>query len=84
MSQLSAACSGIGTALLPRYLALNSSLEPVDLGGVPPLREVWLMTRRDLAKVPRFRLVIDYLTDLFRSDRHVFGSVGNRDDGEVG
>jgi DNA-binding transcriptional LysR family regulator len=81
MSQLASARSGAGVALLPRYLAVNSGLEGLNLGAVPPLREVWLMTRRDLTKVPRFRLVIDYLTDLFRSDRHVFVGAAAADEG---
>lgn len=70
LSQAAAARSGLGTALLPHYLA--GDLEPVDLGAVPPQREIWLITRRDLAAVPRFRAVMSYLVALYRRDRTVF------------
>jgi len=70
LSQAAAARSGLGTALLPHYLA--GGLEPVDLGAVPPRREIWLITRRDLSTVPRFRAVMTYLVALYRRDRALF------------
>ena len=38
----------------------------------PPKREIWVMTRRDLADVPRVRLLLDALGRWFRTDREVF------------
>ena len=70
LSQVAAARSGLGTALLPHYLA--GDLAPVDLGAVPPRREIWLMIRRDLAGVPRMRAVTSYLVGLYRRDRALF------------
>ena len=74
LSQAAAARSGAGVALLPCYLAHGDGrLLPIRLGPPPPPREVWLMTRRDLARVPRFRVVMDYLAERFRMDRAMFG-----------
>lgn len=38
-------------------------------------RELWLLIRPDLTKVPRVRAVADYLVEVFRSERQRF--VGN-------
>ncbi len=69
-SQLAAAEAGIGIALLPHFLARQSTgLCPIDLGITPPTREVWLLIRRDLARIARLRVVIDYLVGLFGENR---------------
>lgn len=75
MSQAAAARAGFGVALLPRYLAINDpGLVKVSLGQRLPERDVWLLVRRDLAKVPRIRTVADYLAALFRRDRRFSGN----------
>jgi DNA-binding transcriptional LysR family regulator len=72
MSQAAAARAGFGTALLPRYLAANDpGLVPVPFTEPLPKRDVWLLTRRDLAKAPSIRAVSDYLVELFRRERHL-------------
>lgn len=43
----------------------------VLLGERLPEREVWLLIRRDLAKVPRVRAVTDYLIEMFRRERRL-------------
>jgi hypothetical protein len=43
----------------------------VSLGERLPERDVWLLIRRDLTKVPRVRAVVDYLIDVFRRERRV-------------
>lgn len=69
-SQAAAARAGYGVALLPRYLAADDPrLVQVSLAGRLPERDVWLLIRRDLTKVPRVRAVADYLVDLFRRER---------------
>ena len=61
-------------ALLPRYLAADdAALVPVLPDERLPERDVWLLTRRDLAKVPRIRVVNDYLAALFKKERRRLG-----------
>lgn len=76
IAQAAAARAGFGIALLPRYLADNDrQLAEIDY-HVPLLeRELWLLIRPDLTKVPRVRAVADYLVEVFRSERQRF--VGN-------
>ena len=72
MSQAAAARAGYGVALLPRYLAARDpALVTVPLAEPLPNREVWLLIRRDLTKVPTIRTVADYLVDMFRRERHL-------------
>ena len=67
--QAAAARGGCGVALLPSLLAGNSQgLVPLDLGQQPPPRELWLLMRPDVARVPRVRAVADYLIEMFRPD----------------
>jgi DNA-binding transcriptional LysR family regulator len=69
-SQAAAARAGYGVALLPLYLAANDpGLVPISMGEPPPARDVWLLIRPDLAKIPRVRAVADYLIELFRRER---------------
>jgi DNA-binding transcriptional LysR family regulator len=71
-SQAGAARAGYGVALLPRYLAAGDpGLVPVSLGKRLPERDLWLLIRRDLSKVPRVRAVADYLIEIFRRERRL-------------
>jgi DNA-binding transcriptional LysR family regulator len=71
-SQAAAARAGYGVALLPRYLAVKDpGLVPVLLRERLPERDVWLLIRRDLTKVPRIRAVADYLVEIFQRDRRM-------------
>jgi DNA-binding transcriptional LysR family regulator len=64
-AQRDAAVAGFGVALLPHFLAVHEpDLCPVDLGCLPPLRDLWLLLRPELAKVPRMRAVADFLDEL--------------------
>ena len=71
MTQAAAARAGYGVALLPKYIAANDEPDLVQLpmGDCPPERDVWLLIRRDLAKVPRVRAVADYLVEVFQRER---------------
>jgi DNA-binding transcriptional LysR family regulator len=72
-TQAAAARAGFGVALLPRYVAADDpGLVRVSLGERLPERELWLLIRRDLTKVPRVRVVSDYLADVFRRERRLF------------
>jgi DNA-binding transcriptional LysR family regulator len=71
-SQAAAARAGYGIALLPRYLAANDPrLVQVWPRKRLPERDVWLLIRRDLTKVPRVRVVADYLIEVFQQERRL-------------
>jgi DNA-binding transcriptional LysR family regulator len=71
--QISAACAGFGIALLPHFFAASEpTLVEVRLPEVPPARELWLLTRRDVRHRPQLRAVADFLADLFRSESLLF------------
>jgi hypothetical protein len=42
-----------------------------------PERELWLLIRRDLAKIPRVSAVADYLAMVFRRERKVWRPASN-------
>ena len=57
-----------------RFLAANEpALVEVQLPEVPPARELWLLTRRDVRRAPQLRPVTEFLVDLFRRERALFG-----------
>lgn len=72
-TQAAAARAGYGIALLPRYIvaAHEPELVEVSLGSRLPVRDVWLLIRRDLTGVPRVRAVIDFVVETFRRDRRL-------------
>jgi DNA-binding transcriptional LysR family regulator len=74
VGQIAAARAGYGIAMLPRFLAANDrELVEVRLSEMPlPPRELWLLTRRDVQKTPRIRVVADVLFDLIRRERSLF------------
>jgi DNA-binding transcriptional LysR family regulator len=64
-----AARAGLGIALLPRFLAVrDTGLVELAFGELPPPRDVWLLARPNLAKVPRIRVVADFIAELFRRE----------------
>jgi len=69
-TQAAAARAGYGVALLPRYVAAgDAGLVEIALGEHLPERDVWLLVRRDLMRVPRIKAVTDYVVELFRRER---------------
>jgi DNA-binding transcriptional LysR family regulator len=74
-TQAAAARAGYGIALLPRFVAAgDQGLVQVMPGERLPERDLWLLIRRDLTKVPRVRAVADYLVEVFRRERrHLAG-----------
>jgi len=74
-TQAAAARAGYGVALLPKYVVRSHEpgLVQVPLGGRLPEREVWLLIRSDLQRVPRVKAVANYLAELFRQERQVLG-----------
>ena len=73
VGQIAAARVGCGVAMLPRFLAADDpALVEVPLSEMPPMRELWLLTRPDIQKTPRFRVVADFLIDLLRREQTRF------------
>src|SRR5262245_12809082 len=72
-TQAAAARAGYGVALLPRFIVATHEpdLVQVSLGGRLPVRDVWLLIRRDLAKVPRVRALADYLVEVFQREQRL-------------
>jgi DNA-binding transcriptional LysR family regulator len=69
-AQAAAARAGFGVALLPRYVGGGDpGLVEVPLGERLPERDLWLLTRRDLRRVPRVKAVADYLVELLRREQ---------------
>lgn len=73
ISQAVSARAGQGLAVLPDFIgADDAGLVRIDLGETPPSRDLWLLTRRDVAHVPPIRAVTDFLVHLFRSNGRLF------------
>jgi DNA-binding transcriptional LysR family regulator len=52
--------AGVGLAVLPAPLGdAFSSLEVVDLGGLPPGRDVWVGFHKDMRRLGRLRALVD-------------------------
>lgn len=68
-----AARAGFGIAMQPHFLAAGDpALVEVRLSKAPPTRELWLLTRRDVQRTRRIRVVADFLLDLIRRERSLF------------
>jgi DNA-binding transcriptional LysR family regulator len=71
--QIAAARCGLGIAVLPHFLTADEpELVRLPLPQEPPARELWLLTRNDLARTPPVRAVTDFLTDVIRRERNLF------------
>jgi len=56
-------------ALVPDFIAAGDpGLKRVFPEETLPEPDLWLLMRRDLAKIPRIRTVADYLIELFRRE----------------
>ena len=65
-SQIAAARSGLGVAMLPRFMAdRDPDLVRVDPDATPPVRTIWLVTHADIRKAPAVRAVSDHLINIF-------------------
>jgi DNA-binding transcriptional LysR family regulator len=74
MTRRAAAASGAGIALLPCVLAdLDPALVRIA-SETPPRQDLWLVTHRDLARVPRVRATLEHLAQTARrSTRRLTG-----------
>jgi DNA-binding transcriptional LysR family regulator len=65
---LGAAVGGVGIALLPRFLGDDEpALRRIPMPDEPAL-PIWLTVHKDLQHAPAVRSVLDFLSELFRSD----------------
>jgi DNA-binding transcriptional LysR family regulator len=72
-SQAAAARAGFGVALVPDFIAAGDpALKRVFAEERMPQPNLWLLMRRDLARVPRIRAMADYLIELFQRERRCF------------
>lgn len=72
-AQATAARAGAGIALLPHFIGRGvTGLSLCDLGKIPPPRELWLIRRRDAAKLAVVRPVADFLTAVYAAERALF------------
>jgi DNA-binding transcriptional LysR family regulator len=64
-AQAAAARAGFGVAMLPRYMGdADKRLRVVAFGTPHPARELWLLSPRELSRVPRVRAVLDAIARL--------------------
>lgn len=71
-TQAAAARAGLGVAQLPLHVGGDDPrLVPVKLAKNPPDREIWMLLRKDVARLPRVRAVADYLAAMFHRDRRI-------------
>jgi len=70
LSQAAAARAGFGVALLPRYLGDSfKGIHALEFGPPMPTRELWLLVRRDLARLDHIRKVFDFLAANFAANK---------------
>lgn len=71
--QAVAALSGAGVALLPHYIGgAMAGLQPCALGAVPPMRDMWMLTRRRDRHDPLIRMVAERIVAMFEQDAAMF------------
>jgi molybdate transport repressor ModE-like protein len=72
-AQAAAAKAEAGLALLPHFIGrAESRLTLCRLTPVPPLREIWLLSRRQDRNDGPIRTVLDALTAMFHDERALF------------
>lgn len=76
LARLSACAAGLGIALLPCVLAdADARVRRIVASPAPPKQELWLVTHRDLARVPRIRVVLEHVaTEARRARRRLAGA----------
>jgi len=66
-NQAAAARTGVGLAVLPRFLGdTDPRLTRYDVTPPPPSRDVWLVVHRDIRQAPLVRAVMEFLTDCIK------------------
>ena len=68
VAQAEAVRAGLGVAVLPRFLGDRVGLSPCP-AAAPPEREVWLLARGEVLRIPRVRAVADTVVAVFDAAR---------------
>lgn len=77
LAQMTAASSGIGLVLLPRFAVVRESeLRPVLADSVSVHRELWVSAHHDLRYSNRIRTVLDFLVHTLTQDQGWLNSPG--------
>jgi DNA-binding transcriptional LysR family regulator len=69
MTRLAATAAGTGIALLPCILGDSEPRLVRIPTEPPPTQELWLVSHRDLVRVPRIRATLDFLAETARRER---------------
>lgn len=76
-----AAATGMGLAVLPRFLGdPDERLAMVATPSPPPSRELWLLVHPDLRRSPRIRAVLDHIVDIVLAGRAILDPEGAASD----
>lgn len=68
-NQVIAARSGLGVAVLPRFLGeVSAGLECRQIAPPSVAREIWLVVHRDLRRAPVIRAVMEFLAECIRGN----------------
>ncbi len=71
-AQAAAARAGFGIVMLPRYMGdTDSGLREVYPMEPHPPRQLWLLSPRELAQVPRVRLVLDAIVEIVTENKNL-------------
>lgn len=67
VTRLACVRAGLGLALLPCMMAdQEAGLVRLPMPEEPPAQDLWLVTHRDLANVPKVRVTLDFISDVVR------------------
>jgi DNA-binding transcriptional LysR family regulator len=73
VAQLEAAAGGMGVCVLPDFVAASDArLTPVLPDSFSLMRQFWLIIHPEMINLARVRAVINFLTELVRSERALF------------
>ncbi|MGQ7247452.1 LysR family transcriptional regulator [Halomonas sp. V046] len=77
-TQLSAAQSGAGLAVLPCFMTANNpQLEPILASEVEVVRQFWITARREQRQLARVRLLWDFLREALEANRDFLMGTGD-------
>lgn len=78
-AQAAAARAGFGMVMLPRYMGdVDKKLRRADFGPAHPARELWLLSPRELTRVPRVRAVLEAITRIVATHRNLLEGAAAR------
>lgn len=63
LTRLTAACAGLGIAVLSPLLIVGTTLQRILPDIAPPSRTIWLVVHRDLQQAPRIRVAMEFLAE---------------------